>query len=211
MPTKTQIAWIKAGLFFAGLYPLLRLVYLGVNDHLSANPVQFVEHSTGTWALVILMITLSLTPIKLLTGVAWQIQFRRMAGLFMFFYACLHIVTYAWLDHSFDWSEIVKDIYKHPYVLVGFSAFLLSIPLAITSNKAMIKRLKGNWKKLHQSVYAIAILGVLHYWWLVKKDLTDPIIFATVLTILLGSRIYFNYFKPVSKPVSINSALKTTV
>ncbi len=195
MPTKKQIAWLKAGVFIAGLFPLLRLIYLGMNGQLSANPIEFIERSTGTWALIILMLTLSMTPIKLLTGIAWPIQFRRMMGLFMFFYACLHIVTYAWLDHGFIWADILKDIYKHPYVLVGFSAFILSIPLAITSNNAMIKRLKNNWKKLHQTVYAIAILAVLHYWWLVKKDLTEPIIFALVLTILLCLRIYFNFCK----------------
>ena len=198
MPTKQQIAWMKAGIFIAGLYPLARLIILGIHDHLTANPIEFIERSTGTWALVMLMITLSMTPIKLLFGFAWQIQFRRMLGLFMFFYACLHITTYAWLDHSLIWADIIKDIYKHPYVLVGFSAFALSIPLAVTSNKAMIKRLKERWKKLHQTVYLIAILGVLHYWWLVKKDLTEPIIFATVLTLLLLVRVYFK-FKKVKK------------
>lgn len=209
MPSKQQIAWMKIGVFAAGLYPLLRLVFLGVTNHLTANPIEFVERSTGTWTLVILMVTLGMTPIKLLTGVAWPIQFRRMMGLFMFFYACLHIISYAWLDHSLLWGEIVKDIYKHPYVLVGFSAFVLTIPLAITSNKAMIKRLKGNWKKLHQAVYAIAILGVLHYWWLVKKDLTQPIIFACVLVILLGIRIYHNYCKSVRNGLSINMKVET--
>jgi sulfoxide reductase heme-binding subunit YedZ len=209
MPSKQQITWIKVGIFIAGLYPLFRLIFLGVTDHLTANPIEFVERSTGTWALVILMVTLSMTPIKLLAGIAWPIQFRRMMGLFMFFYACLHIVTYAWLDHSLVWVDIVKDIYKHPYVLVGFSAFVLSIPLAITSNKAMIKRLKGNWKKLHQAVYAIAILGVLHYWWLVKKDLTEPIIFAVVLAILLGIRIYYNYCKSMRNGKNTNMRVET--
>jgi sulfoxide reductase heme-binding subunit YedZ len=209
MPSKQQITWMKIVIFIAGLYPLFRLIFLGVTDHLTANPVEFVERSTGTWALVILMVTLSMTPIKLLAGIAWPIHFRRMMGLFMFFYACLHIVTYAWLDHSLVWLDIVKDIYKHPYVLVGFSAFVLTIPLAITSNKAMIKRLKGNWKKLHQSIYAIAILGVLHYWWLVKKDLTEPIIFALVLALLFGIRIYFNYFKSLSNELRINVDIKT--
>ncbi|HSH72834.1 MAG TPA: protein-methionine-sulfoxide reductase heme-binding subunit MsrQ [Methylophilaceae bacterium] len=195
IPSKQQIARIKAGLFIAALIPLARLVWLGVHDALTANPVEFVERSTGTWALAILLITLAMTPIKLLTGVAWQIQFRRMMGLFMFFYACLHFITYVWLDHWFAWVDIAKDIAKHPYVLVGFSAFILSIPLAVTSNKAMMQRLRERWKKLHQLVYVIAILGVVHFWWLVKKDIREPLIYAVILAVLLGIRIYFYYKK----------------
>ncbi|HZV98423.1 MAG TPA: protein-methionine-sulfoxide reductase heme-binding subunit MsrQ [Methylophilaceae bacterium] len=190
-PDKKQLFRIKAVLFIAALIPLARLFWLGFQDNLGANPVEFVERSTGTWTLVMLMITLSMTPIKLLTGVAWQIQLRRMMGLFMFFYACLHFSTYIWLDHWFDWAEITKDIVKHPYVLVGFSAFVLTIPLAVTSNKAMIQRLRERWKMLHQLVYLIAILGVLHFWWLVKKDIREPLIYALVLAVLLGIRLYY--------------------
>jgi len=191
------MAWIKAGLFIAGLLPLARLFVLGFQDNLSANPVEFVTHSTGFWALTMLMITLSMTPIRLLTGMTWQIQLRRMAGLFMFFYACLHFMTYVWLDHWFNWTAISKDIIKHPYVLVGFSALMLSIPLALTSTKAMAKRLGARWKKLHSLVYVIAILGVLHFWWLVKKDIREPLLFALVLLFLLGIRIYNKKFSAV--------------
>lgn len=190
-PTKKQLAWIKAGFFLAALLPLARLVWLGLHDDLTANPIEFVERSTGTWALAILLITLSMTPVRLLTGVVWQIQLRRMMGLFMFFYVCLHFVTYIWLDQWFDWMAIAKDIAKHPYVLVGFSAFVLTIPLAITSNKAMIQRLRERWKKLHQLVYLIAILGVVHFWWLVKKDIREPLMYVLVLALLLGIRIYY--------------------
>lgn len=190
MPSKKQIAWIKAVLFLAALLPLARLFILGFQDNLTANPVEFVTHSTGFWALTMLMITLSLTPIRLLTGMTWQLQLRRMAGLFMFFYACLHFTTYVWLDHWFAWTAITEDIVEHPYVLVGFSAFVLSIPLAITSNKAMVVRLRENWKKLHMLVYPIAILGVLHFWWLVKKDVREPLIYALILAFLLGIRLY---------------------
>lgn len=190
MPSKKQIAWIKAVLFLTALLPLARLFILGFQDNLTANPVEFVTHSTGFWALTMLMITLSLTPIRLLTGMTWQLQLRRMAGLFMFFYACLHFTTYVWLDHWFAWTAITEDIVEHPYVLVGFSAFVLSIPLAITSNKAMVVRLRENWKKLHMLVYPIAILGVLHFWWLVKKDVREPLIYALVLAFLLGIRLY---------------------
>ena len=196
---KNNILIIKLILFGLALLPLVRLIWLGVVDPpgspMSANPVEFVERSTGTWALAILLISLSMTPIKLITGITWQIQLRRMVGLFMFFYACLHFTTYIWLDHSFYWPDIIKDIIKHPYVLVGFSAFLLTIPLAITSNNRMIRKLKTNWKKLHSSVYVIAILGVLHYWWLVKKDLTEPIIYSVVLATLLGIRLYYKSIK----------------
>jgi methionine sulfoxide reductase heme-binding subunit len=175
------------------LLPLVRLIWLGFNDDLGANPVEFVEHSTGTWALVFLLVTLSMTPIRLITGQLWQIQLRRLLGLFMFFYACLHIITYVWLDFALIWDEMLIDITKHPRILVGMAAFLLTIPLAVTSNSYMIKKLKSNWKKLHQLVYVIAILVVVHYLLLVKKDLTEPIYYAAALLILFGIRIYYKY------------------
>ena len=201
---KKNINLIKVAIWIFALLPLARLIWLGIHDDLSANPVEFVERSTGTWALVFLLITLSMTPIRLLTGQIWQIQLRRMLGLWMFFYACLHITTYVWLDYSFLWSDIVKDIIKHPYVIVGFSAFLLTIPLAVTSNSFMIKRLKKNWKKLHQLIYVIAILAILHFWWLVKKDVTEPFYYAAVLIILFGIRLYYQYS---SKKVVNNNPL----
>jgi sulfoxide reductase heme-binding subunit YedZ len=192
-PSKRQLFWLKALLFGIALIPLARLVWLGIQDELTANPVEFVERSTGTWALVMLMVTLSLTPIRLLTGSVWQIQLRRMTGLFMFFYACLHLTTYLWLDHWFDWMAISKDIVKHPYVLVGFSAFVLAVPLAVTSNTYMIRKLRDNWKKLHNLVYLVAIFGVLHFLWLVKKDIREPMAYALVLAVLLGVRLYYRY------------------
>lgn len=190
---KQHIVYAKVAVWLLALLPLARLVWLGFNDGLGANPVEFVEHSTGTWALVILLISLSMTPIRLITGQVWQIQLRRTLGLFMFFYACLHIATYVWLDFSFIWDEIVQDVTKHPRILVGFAAFILTIPLAVTSNSYMIKRLKSNWKKLHQLVYLIAILVVVHYLLLVKKDLTEPIYYAAALVILLAIRLYYKY------------------
>ena len=196
---KQQIVYVKALVWLLALLPLARLVWLGFNDNLGANPVEFVEHSTGTWALVFLLITLSMTPIRLLTGQVWQIQLRRVLGLFMFFYACLHITTYVWLDFAFIWEDIIKDIVKHPRILVGFAAFILTIPLAATSNSYMIKRLKTNWKKLHKSVYLIAILVVLHYLLLVKKDVTEPLYYAAVLIFLLGIRLYFKYKLKIPK------------
>ncbi len=190
---KQHIVFVKAAIWLFALLPLSRLIWLGVNDNLGANPIEFIEHSTGTWALVFLLITLSMTPIRLLTGQVWQIQLRRVLGLFMFFYACLHIITYVWLDFVFMWDELLIDVAKHPRILVGFAAFLLAIPLAATSNSYMIKRLKTNWKKLHQTVYLIAILAVVHFWMLVKKDLTEPIYYAVMLIVLLGIRVYFKY------------------
>lgn len=196
---KQQILYAKAVLWLLALLPFARLVYLGVNDNLGANPIEFVEHSTGTWALVALLVTLAMTPIRLLTGQVWQIQLRRMLGLFMFFYACLHIITYVWLDFAFIWQDITKDVVKHPRILAGFAAFILAIPLAVTSNSYMIKRLKTNWKKLHQSVYLIAILVVVHYLLLVKKDVTEPLYYAAVLALLLGIRLYFKYKRKTPK------------
>ncbi len=190
---KQQIIYIKVAVWILALMPLARLIWLGFHEDLSANPIEFVEHSTGTWALVFLLVTLSMTPIRLLTGHVWQIQLRRILGLFMFFYACLHITAYVWLDFAFIWEDIFKDVAKHPRILVGFVAFLLAIPLAVTSNSYAIKRLKANWKKLHQTVYLIAILAVLHFLLLVKKDLTEPFYYAAVLALLLGIRIYFRY------------------
>lgn len=190
---KQQIVYIKVVIWVLALLPLARLIWLGVNDNLGANPVEFVEHSTGLWALIFLLISLSMTPIRLLTGQVWQIQLRRVLGLFMFFYACLHITTYIWLDFAFFWDEIIVDVAKHPRILVGFAAFVLAIPLAATSNSLMIKKLKTNWKKLHQLVYLIAILAVVHFWMLVKKDITEPLYYAVALGILLGLRLYYKY------------------
>ncbi len=202
-PSKKQVSGIKIFVFLCTLIPLARLIWLGFQDDLSANPIEFIERSTGFWALFILLVTLTLTPIKLLTGRAWQVQLRRMLGLFMFFYVCLHIITYIWLDFAFNWVDITKDIVKHPRILVGFAAFVLAIPLAITSNNALIRRLRERWKQLHQLVYVIAILGVVHFWWLVKKDIREPLLYAVILAILLGIRIYYKKFakKSTNKPV----------
>ena len=182
--------WIKPLVFMLCLVPL---VWLGVDayeDRLGANPIEAITHSTGTWTLVFLLITLSVTPLRRLTGINALIRLRRMLGLYVFFYACLHVVTYFWLDQFFDWPAIVKDIIKRPFITVGFFAFVLLIPLAVTSTNAMVKRLGGRrWQLLHRLVYVIAIAGVVHYLWLVKKDLTQPLIYAAALSVLLGYRL----------------------
>jgi methionine sulfoxide reductase heme-binding subunit len=201
--TKQQIIYIKVAVWLFALLPFARLVWLGFHEDLGANPIEFVEHSTGIWAFVFLLITLSMTPVRLLTGQVWQIQLRRVLGLFMFFYACLHIVTYIWLDFAFIWADIFKDVAKHPRILVGFAAFILTIPLAATSNSYMIKRLKTNWKKLHQTIYLIGILVALHFLLLVKKDVTEPLYYAAVLVFLLGIRVYFKYRTKAPKAQNI--------
>lgn len=207
--SKQQLTWIKRLLFVLALIPLARLVWLGFNDNLTANPIEFIERSTGTWALIILLVTLSMTPIRLITGIAWQTQLRRMMGLFMFFYACLHFTTYVWLDHWFDWSEITKHIIKHPYVLVGFSAFVLALPLALTSTNGMMRRLGSRWKRLHYMVYVVAILGVLHFWWLVKKDIREPLVYAIILFLLLGIRVYYKFKKQITLRQSAKNNLQS--
>ena len=166
-------------------------MWLAFADGLGSNPVEFVIRSLGTWTLVLLLVTLSVTPMRLIFGIKWLMPLRRMMGLFTFFYVCLHLLAYAGLDQWFDWQAIVHDIAKHPYVLVGFTAFVLMIPLAVTSTQAMMRRLGRRWQKLHRLVYIIAILGVTHYWWLVKKDVTEPFLYALVLFVLLAVRLYY--------------------
>ena len=190
MGSNDPVTRLKILVFLLGCFPLLRLVILAISGQLGANPVEFITHSTGTWTLVGLMLTLTVTPLRQLTGYTSLIRIRRMLGLFTFFYASLHFVTYIWLDQFFDLHAIVKDVYKRPFITVGFIAYLLLIPLAITSSNIMIRRLGAKrWLSLHRIVYVIAILGVVHYWWLVKKDIRQPLIYAGVLTVLLGWRV----------------------
>ncbi|BCL76847.1 protein-methionine-sulfoxide reductase heme-binding subunit MsrQ [Jeongeupia sp. HS-3] len=177
---------LKIAVFLICLLPLARLVWLTPG---AVNPVEFVTRSTGTWALIGLLVTLSVSPLRQLTGRNELIKFRRMLGLFSFFYACLHFTTWLVLDHFFDFAGMWRDVYKRPFITVGFSAFMLLIPLAITSNDRMVRKLKRNWTRLHKLVYPIGILVVVHYWWLVKRDLTEPAIYATVLLLLLLWRI----------------------
>ena len=179
----------KLWVFCACLLPLLRLLALGASGGLGANPIEFITRSTGTWTLVGLMVTLSVTPLRRLTGRTGIVRYRRMLGLFAFFYACLHFSTYIWLDQFFDPAAIAKDVVKRPFVTVGFAAFVLLIPLAATSNHGMMRRLGRRWQLLHRLVYLVAALGVVHYLWLVKKDLTSPLIYGAVLVLLLAARL----------------------
>jgi methionine sulfoxide reductase heme-binding subunit len=181
--------YFKPAIFLASLVPLGRLLWRAYNSDLGANPIQVITWSTGTWTLVFLMLTLSITPLRQLTKQYWLIQFRRMLGLFAFFYGCLHFTTYIWLDQFFDLHSVAKDIVKRPFITVGFSAFVLMIPLALTSTQRSIRWLGKRWQMLHRLIYVTAILGVVHYIWLVKKDVRKPVIYAVILGILLLYRV----------------------
>lgn len=188
------LGWVKVAVFLIALLPLAKFIVAAYADDLGANPIEKITHVTGYWALTFLLITLAVTPLRRLSGWLWLMRLRRMLGLFAFFYAMLHFSTYLVLDQFFDWEAIGKDIVKRPYITIGFSAFVLLIPLALTSNDAMIRRLGGKrWKTLHSVIYLCAIAGVVHFCWLVKKDLTNPIIFAVLLSLLLGMRFFFRF------------------
>jgi sulfoxide reductase heme-binding subunit YedZ len=187
-----SLAWFKAVIFLLALMPLTKLGLQGYHNALGANPIEKITRTTGYWTLAFLLITLSVTPVRRLSGWQWLVRLRRMLGLFAFFYGSLHFLTYLVLDQFFDCDGIVKDILKRPYITIGFPSFLLMLPLAATSTNAMIHRLGGKrWQHLHRLVYVCSIGGVVHYWWLVKKDLTNPIIFAALLAILLGFRVAY--------------------
>src|SRR5581483_1759921 len=180
---------IKPFLFIACLVPLALLAVDGLQGHLGANPIERITHATGDWTLRFLLITLAVTPLRRLTGINELISFRRMLGLFAFFYGTLHLMTYLWLDKFFDMHEIVKDVYKRPFITAGFTAYCLMVPLAITSTKGWIRRLGKKWVVLHRLIYASAAAGVIHYIWLVKKDKLRPEIYGAILAALLVWRI----------------------
>ena len=165
-------------------------VYRTGNDALGADPVAEIEHRLGLWALRLLMATLAITPLRQLTGQSVLIRFRRMLGLYTFFYACVHFTAYLVLDLRGYWTQIFEEIAKRPYITVGFSAWLLLLPLAITSTTGWIRRLGRNWTRLHKLIYAAGVLAVLHFWWLVKSDIREPALYAAILAVLLGWRAW---------------------
>ncbi len=174
------------------LAPLSRLVWKGFHDGLGANPIEFITLSTGTWTLVLLLASLSITPLRRLTGISWLIRFRRLVGLFAFFYAAIHFTTYIWLDKFFDLREMLKDVAKRPFITAGFFAFLLLVALAATSTAGSIRRLGGRkWQILHRVVYLSACSAVIHFWWKVKADTRQPAIYAAILAGLLGYRFLY--------------------
>jgi len=193
-PGPRLFAAIKGLLFLICLLPLAQLLWHALLGH-AVNPIEDLTRGLGTWTLRFLLLTLCVSPLRALGAPGWLLRLRRMLGLYAFFYACLHLLTYLWLDQFFDWAAIVRDIVKRPFITVGMLAFGLLLPLAITSTDGWIRRLKRNWGKLHRLVYVIAPLGVLHYLWLVKRDLQSPLIYAAILAVLLLWRVW-RYLRP---------------
>ena len=182
---------VKPALFVLALMPLVLLIYRGLNNDLGANPVETINRFTGDWVLRFLLITLAVTPLRRLFGWSALLRYRRMLGLFAFFYVCLHFLSYAWLDQYFVLADVIKDVAKRPYITVGFACFLMLIPLAATSTNAMIRRLGARrWQRLHRLVYLVGVGGIVHFLWLVKSDLREPLIYGAILAILLGFRLW---------------------
>jgi sulfoxide reductase heme-binding subunit YedZ len=187
--------WSKAGVFLICLLPLASLVWGGLHHGLTANPIEFITHATGDWTLRFIVFTLCITPFRRLLALPDLIRFRRMLGLFAFFYGCLHFTTYIWLDKFFDLKEVWKDIAKRPYITVGFLAFVLLIPLAITSTAGWIRRLGGRrWQMLHRAIYISAVAGVIHYYWQVKSAVLRPLAYGAIVAVLLLWR-WFEKFR----------------
>jgi len=199
-PSPKQLGLIKAALFVLALVPLTRLVVLTVAGRF-VDPLEAITRGTGDWVLYLLCITLAVTPLRRLTGWNWLVKLRRMIGLFAFFYAFLHFLAFLWFDHFFDLAAMWKDVLKRPFITVGFLAFLLLVPLAVTSTNGMIRRLGGKrWQWLHRLIYVIAPLGILHFWWMKagKHNFTQPIIFGLIVALLLGVRVYWSRSRAVA-------------
>ena len=190
MPTILANKWTKLPVFLLCLVPLGVLIWRALTGNLGANPVEFIQHATGDWTLRFLVFTLCITPFRKLLKLPDLIRFRRMLGLFAFFYACLHFLTYLGPDQSFDLAAMWKDVYKRPFITVGFTAFVLLIPLALTSTAGWIRRLGGRrWQMLHRLIYISAICGVIHYYWLVKSAVLRPLTYGAIVAVLLLWRL----------------------
>ncbi|MBQ5961826.1 sulfite oxidase heme-binding subunit YedZ [Massilia sp. ZL223] len=201
-PSPKQLGAIKVALFLASLLPFANMAWLTVQGELT-EPLEYITHQTGDWALYFLCITLAVTPLRRFTGWNWVIRLRRMLGLFCFFYALLHFTTFLWFDHFFDWGEMWKDVLKRPFITVGFIAFLMLVPLAATSTNGMVKRLGGKrWRWLHRLIYVIAPLAILHFWWMKagKNDFAEPILFGTIVAVLLGLRVWWSRARTQAAP-----------
>lgn len=191
---------LKAAAHALALWPLASLVRGVVQDSLGADPVAAITHATGDWALRLLLLSLAMTPLRRLLGQPWPVRFRRLLGLYAFFYACLHLSTYLVLDLGGYWAQIFDDIAKRPYITVGFTAWLLLLLLALTSTRGWMRRLGRRWSQLHRLVYAVGVLAVLHYLWLVKSDLREPLMYAGILALLLGLRLWWRLRRPLVQP-----------
>ncbi len=188
-PSPRQLSWLKGAVFVLCLLPLAQIVYVVLGGS-AVNPIEYLTRALGVWTLRLLLLTLAISPLRCLGAPGWLLRLRRMLGLYTFFYGVLHLLSYLWLDQFFDWQAIWHDILKRPFITVGMAAMLLMLPLAITSSDGWMRRLKRNWSRLHQLVYPLAICGVLHYWWLVKRDITQPALYATILAVLLAWRLW---------------------
>lgn len=184
-----RVTVFKLFVFPLCLVPLALLAWKGFHDGLGANPIEVITHSTGDWTITFLLITLAITPLRRITGQHWLIRFRRMTGLYAFFYGLLHFTTWIWLDKFFDLHEMWADILKRRFITVGMLGLALMIPLAVTSTQWAIRKLGKRWSSLHKLVYLSAIAGVIHYWWLVKADISKPLRYAIILSVLLGWRV----------------------
>jgi len=196
-PPAKQVSLIKGAVFVAALLPFLWGLWL-VLRQVPVDPLEYITHETGKWALYLLCATLAITPLRRLSGWNWLVKLRRMLGLYTFFYALLHFIAFFWFDHFFDTAAMLRDVAKRPFILVGFTAFVLLIPLAATSTNGMIKRLGGKrWQWLHKLIYVIAPLAVLHFWWMksAKNNLAQPALFAAIVFVLLGLRFYWSRVK----------------
>jgi methionine sulfoxide reductase heme-binding subunit len=194
MTAERLVPYSKPAIFLACLVPMSLLVRKGIAGRLGANPIEVITHSTGDWTLIFLCITLAITPLRRILRVPWLIRYRRMVGLFAFFHASLHFLTYVWLDKFFNWQEMAKDVYKRPFITAGFTAFVLLVPLAVTSTAGMIRRLGGRrWQLLHRLVYVSAVAGVIHYLWLVKADKRVPLRYGAIVAVLLGTRVALRF------------------
>ena len=192
-----KLALLKAFVFLVALVPFALLLMRGWQGELGANPIETITDETGTWTLRFLAITLTITPLRQITGLTKLIRFRRMLGLYTFFYASLHFLTYIWLDQYFDWGFIIDDIAEHPYIIVGFTAFLVLAAMAVTSPRFMVRKMGKNWKKLHKLVYPAAFLACLHYLWLVKSDIREPLAYLAIFTVLMVLRMPYFRDRPV--------------
>lgn len=195
-PSAATVGRIKALLFMLCLLPLAASLWQALSGQ-AVNPVETLTRDSGSWALNLLLAGLAITPLRRLGAPGWLLRLRRMLGLYAFFYASVHLLIYLWLDQLFDWAAIGHDIIKRPFITVGMAAFALLLPLAITSTDGWLRRLKRRWGQLHRLVYPLAILAVIHYLWLVKRDLTEPLLYAAVLAVLLGLRLWWR-LRPTS-------------
>lgn len=200
-----DIKFNKTLVFLNCLVPLALLGWDAYYQKLGANPLEFVTRTTGTLTLLFLLISLAVTPARKLTGAPWLIKFRRLLGLYAFFYGLLHLTTYVWFDKFFSVKAVGQDVIQRPFIAVGMFSFFLMVPLALTSTNAMIKRLGGKrWARLHKAVYVSALGGVVHYWMLVKADTRKPLLFGAILALLLGYRLLASRQKQQLRSLGLN-------